>query len=216
MSLRRITTNRVRRELGWGFQTDTTSSGVDYGDFIVRSNYNMDDVVLLIEASHVVQTQVKAVKTSKAQYTIASSIPWQLQAATASLLNSWWSDISVMVKCSIVSYDVCFQAGLEERSLGIITIPLIMKGDVVITNKWASTFLSSSIDTLWPSFLLQDLLRAFTWRKYLRPFDECRRAHTIQNSSKSTGCSSRTGPFRWVSRGDRWCGEFSASIRSSF
>ena len=40
------------------FQTDTTSSGVDYGDYIVRSNYNMDDVVLLIEASHVIQTQV--------------------------------------------------------------------------------------------------------------------------------------------------------------
>ncbi|KAL6735502.1 hypothetical protein Aduo_005938 [Ancylostoma duodenale] len=69
----------------WTFntRTDTTSSGVDYGDFIVRSNYNMDDVVLLIEASHVVQTQ----------------------------------------------------AGPEERSLGIITIPLIMKGDVVISNK---------------------------------------------------------------------------------
>ncbi|KHJ76767.1 hypothetical protein OESDEN_23613 [Oesophagostomum dentatum] len=38
--------------------TDTTSSGVDYGDYIVRSNYNMDDVVLLIEASHIIQTQV--------------------------------------------------------------------------------------------------------------------------------------------------------------
>ncbi|ETN78246.1 SH3 domain protein [Necator americanus] len=65
------------------FQTDTTSSGVDYGDFIVRSNYNMDDVVLLIEASHVVQGQ----------------------------------------------------EGLEERSLGIITIPLIANDTVVITNK---------------------------------------------------------------------------------
>ncbi|EYC44491.1 hypothetical protein Y032_0460g1869 [Ancylostoma ceylanicum] len=69
----------------WTFntRTDTTSSGVDYGDFIVRSNYNMDDVVLLIEASHVVQTQT----------------------------------------------------GLEERSLGIMTIPLILKGEVVISNK---------------------------------------------------------------------------------
>ncbi|EPB72244.1 hypothetical protein ANCCEY_08644 [Ancylostoma ceylanicum] len=68
----------------WTFntRTDTTSSGVDYGDFIVRSNYNMDDVVLLIEASHVVQTQT----------------------------------------------------GLEERSLGIMTIPLILKGEVVISN----------------------------------------------------------------------------------
>ncbi|KJH41732.1 SH3 domain protein, partial [Dictyocaulus viviparus] len=43
----------------WTFntRTDTTSSGVDYGDFIVRSNYNLDDVVLLIEASHFVEAQ---------------------------------------------------------------------------------------------------------------------------------------------------------------
>ncbi|KAK6736538.1 hypothetical protein RB195_019305 [Necator americanus] len=75
----------------WTFntRTDTTSSGVDYGDFIVRSNYNMDDVVLLIEASHVVQGQ----------------------------------------------------EGLEERSLGIITIPLIANDTVVITNKTYSEFL---------------------------------------------------------------------------
>ncbi|VDO30032.1 unnamed protein product [Haemonchus placei] len=63
--------------------TDTTSSGVDYGDFIVRSNYNMADVVLLIEASHVVQTQ----------------------------------------------------SGYEERSLGILTLDLISKGEVVFNNK---------------------------------------------------------------------------------
>ncbi|KAK6043472.1 SH3 domain protein [Cooperia oncophora] len=69
--------------------TDTASSGVDYGDFIVRSNYNMADVVLLIEASHVIQTQ----------------------------------------------------AGYEERSLGILTIDLIAKGEVVFNNKTYSEML---------------------------------------------------------------------------
>ncbi|VDK48374.1 unnamed protein product [Cylicostephanus goldi] len=69
--------------------TDTTSSGVDYGDFVVRSNYNMDDVVLLIEASHIVETP----------------------------------------------------AGPEERSLGIITIPLITRGQVSIANKTYSEYL---------------------------------------------------------------------------
>ncbi|VDM63240.1 unnamed protein product [Angiostrongylus costaricensis] len=69
----------------WTFntRTDTTSSGVEYGDFIVRSNYNMTDVVLLIEASRVVQTQ----------------------------------------------------PSFEERSLGIITIDLINKGEVIFSNK---------------------------------------------------------------------------------
>ncbi|VDL72563.1 unnamed protein product [Nippostrongylus brasiliensis] len=69
----------------WTFntRTDTASSGVDYGDFVVRSNYNMADVVLLIEASHVVASQ----------------------------------------------------GGFEERSLGIITMDLIAKGEVTFSNK---------------------------------------------------------------------------------
>ncbi|WKX96728.1 hypothetical protein Q1695_012848 [Nippostrongylus brasiliensis] len=69
----------------WTFntRTDTASSGVDYGDFVVRSNYNMADVVLLIEASHVVPSQ----------------------------------------------------GGFEERSLGIITMDLIAKGEVTFSNK---------------------------------------------------------------------------------
>lgn len=75
----------------WTFntRTDTASSGVDYGDFVVRSNYNMADVVLLIEASHVIQTQ----------------------------------------------------SGLEERSLGILTLNLISKGDVAFNNRTYSEML---------------------------------------------------------------------------
>ncbi|KAK5966796.1 hypothetical protein GCK32_013510 [Trichostrongylus colubriformis] len=75
----------------WTFntRTDTASSGVDYGDFIVRSNYNMADVVLLIEASHIVQTQ----------------------------------------------------AGYEERSLGILTLDLISKENVVFNNRTYSEVL---------------------------------------------------------------------------
>ncbi|PAV75534.1 hypothetical protein WR25_14702 [Diploscapter pachys] len=43
----------------WSFvtRTDTTISGIDYGDFLLRSNYKMEDVLLLIEVSAIVRTE---------------------------------------------------------------------------------------------------------------------------------------------------------------